>query len=150
MSEMLGNQYFMARNYASACVELEKVLKVNPTNKPVRCKLIICYMQSGKLQKAFDLFISLCHEDIDFIMNMDPIKDDCPCFDILPALEKQFNHNKDRFDYLLKLGITALYCDLAKSIKYFGLAHKLERSDLKVKYVLNLLKLRMEKDEIFK
>ena len=145
---MLGNQYFMARNYASACIELENALKVNPTSKSVRSKLIICYMQTGKLEKAFDFFISLCQEDVDFIINMDPIKDDCPCFDILPALEKQFKQNKNSFDYLLSLGIAALYCDLTKSIKYFTLAHKVEKRNSKVRYILNFLKLRMEKDEI--
>jgi hypothetical protein len=148
MSEMLGNQYFMARNYVRASTELEKALLSSPTSKPVRCKLIICYAQTGNLEKSFDLFISLCHEDVDFIIGMDSIEDDCPCPDILPELEKDFKQNKNSFDFLITLGILSLYCEFSKSINYFSMAHKLDKNNSKVKYILSLLKLRLAKDEL--
>jgi len=78
MSEMLGNQYFMARNYFAALSELEKVFEKNPTNKSLKRKLIICYTQTNDLEKALILFNELVEEDIEFIIEADAIKDDCP------------------------------------------------------------------------
>jgi len=148
MSEMLGNQYFMARKYTHASVELEKAFVSSPTSKPIRCKLVICYVQTGNVEKAFELFISLCQEDVDFIIGMDPIKDDCPCLDILPDLEEELTQKNNSLDFLISLGILSLYCELGKSIKYFSMAHKLDKSNAKLKYILSLLKLRLTKDEL--
>jgi hypothetical protein len=148
MSEMLGNQYVMARNYTLASAELEKALVSSPTSKPIRCKLVICYIQTGNTEKAFELFFTLCQEDVDFIIGMDPINDDCPCPDILTDLEKSLERKSKSFEYLLILGMMSLYCELNKSIKYFFLAYELDKSNTKVKYILSLLKLRSAKDEL--
>ena len=69
MSEMLGNQYFLARNYSGAAQELEKVLREDSKNKAIRRKLIVCYTQIGEIQEALSLFLSLAKEDIGFIIN---------------------------------------------------------------------------------
>jgi len=117
MSEMLGNQYFMARNYKEAVRALELVYLKESSNKSVRRKLIIGYTQTGKLKKALDLFLSLVQEDVGFIINADPIFDDCPCSEI----EKQLIYSpKDNLspDINIYNGILWLYCDPKISVKF--------------------------------
>ena len=87
MSEMLGNQYFMARKYQEAVKELEPVYLTDSVSKPIRRKLIIAYAQTGKLKKSLELFISLVKEDVEFIINADVIYDDCPCPEIVEKLK---------------------------------------------------------------
>ncbi len=117
MSEMLGNQYFMARNYKEAVRALEPVYLKDTSNKSVRRKLIIAYTQTGKLMKALDLFISLVQEDVGFIINADPIFDDCPC----PEIEKQLRVSPKEIlspDINIYNGILWLYCDPNYSVKF--------------------------------
>jgi len=45
MSEMLGNQYFLARTFDKALVQFEEVIKKEPENEKVKKKLIICYCE---------------------------------------------------------------------------------------------------------
>ena len=78
-SEMLGNQYFLARNYESAAKNLQYALNIDPLNKAVRKKLVICYSQTGEIQKALNVFYNLIEEDIDYLINTDIVSDDCPC-----------------------------------------------------------------------
>ena len=59
MSEMLGNQYFLARNYDGAAHELAGALLKDAKNKFIKRKLIVCYNQIGQIQKALELFLSL-------------------------------------------------------------------------------------------
>lgn len=120
MSEMLGNQYFMARRYQSALEEFESVLLSDPSNKQVRKKLIICYLQVGKINQSFDLFVDLISEDINCIVDTDPEIDDCPCPEIVNNLEEIFgNSNLSKSDRFKVLGILWLFCDHNKSAAYF-------------------------------
>lgn len=114
MSEMLGNQYFMARNYLGAIEELEPL---NNENKAVRRKLIICYVQANQMDKALDYFYSLVKEDVRFIMDADPVFDDCPC----PEIVTQFDESgafPNSTNSNLANGILWLYCDTNNSLKY--------------------------------
>ena len=114
---MLGNQYFMARNYKEAVRALEPVYLKDSSNKSVRRKLIIAYTQTGKLMKALDIFISLVQEDVEFIINADPIFDDCPC----PEIEKQLRVSPKEItspDVNIYNGILWLYCDPNNSVKF--------------------------------
>jgi hypothetical protein len=122
MSEMLGNQYFLARKYSLAADELEKALSKNPAHKGIRRKLIICEIQRDNINRALDLFASLVEDDVAFIIDADPIMDDCPCPELVYDMEEQFNDNKDSFDYNLKLAMIWLYCDVNKSQQYFNLS----------------------------
>lgn len=118
MSEMLGNQYFIARRYADALNELEKAIQKNPSLKSARKKLIICYLQTSKLDKAVKEFCDLVNEDVELILNTDPIRDDCPCPDIIYQMKNEMTmyHNNDE---LIMLGILWLYCDINSSIAQF-------------------------------
>ena len=136
MSEMLGNQYFLARKYANAIDVFEKALTNDFKNKGIRCKLIICYTQAREIKKALDVFVTLIEDDIEFIINMDPVRDDCPCPELVFDLEANLDISLYSFDYYLSLGMLWLYCDLKKSIEYFRKAQKLDQENPKIKYIL--------------
>lgn len=124
MSEMLGNQYFMARKYNNAITEFEEIIAENKANKPIRKKLIICYTQIGKILKSLEHFHQLISEDIEFIINTNVIEDDCPCPELITQAENSLFNNTESSDYYILLGILWLYCDKQKSIENFRKALK--------------------------
>lgn len=132
MSEMLGNQYFMARNYVSAARELEPVYKKDPQNKPVRRKLIICYVQTRQFDKAFNVFHSLVKDDVSFITTADSVLDDCPCDELLGEFNKTHNFT-DEYEFNLSHGMLWLYCDANKALKYLKKALKVSPNNEKLK-----------------
>jgi len=146
MDEMLGNHYFLARNYARAAELLERALRSEPKNKPIRRKLIICLAQTGHVEQALEVFVSLIKEDIDFIINTDPVDDDCPCPELVFELEHSNVHNHQSLDSMLVLGILWLYCNLQKSFEYFTQAAKLDNDDKMIKSILALLNVRLQKE----
>lgn len=119
MSEMLGNQYFMVRKYCEALAEFEEEYRKGTANKSVRKKLIICFIKTNRIKEAFEIFIKLVDEDLEFIINTDPIFDDCPCPDIIYELENSIETD-NRDERKLILGMLWLFCDIKKSIKYFS------------------------------
>lgn len=126
MNEMLGNQFFMARNYPAAQKELEEVYSKDPSNISVMKKLVICYTQTGKIKEAIELFNYLLNENIEFIINTDPSLDDCPCAELIEKIEHKNHHLESSIDHLLILAIIWLYCDEKKSLEYFKKLHELE------------------------
>ena len=147
MSEMLGNQYFLARNYARAASELHDALKSDSKNKAIRRKLIICYTQIDEITKALDTFISLIKEDIEFIINTDPISDDCPCPELVYDMEQKLDNNQKSLDFNLILGMLWLYCNVEKSFYYFNRVLQIDPDYTKVKVVLALLNSRTVDEE---
>lgn len=143
MSEMLGNQYFMARNYPAAQNELEEVYLNDSSNKSVIKKLIICYTQTGKVKNAINLFNKLIAEDIDFIIDTHPIIDDCPCFELTDKIESRQFLNSKSLDYYLILGIVWLYCDINKSYEYFKYTKKLEPNNKQINMALEIIEKRI-------
>jgi len=139
MYEMLANQYFLARRYAQACEVYEKVLEKRPKDKFILRKLIICYTQIGEIKKALDVFISCLEDDIECIVKIDPIADDCPCPELVAELEKKLASNLNSLDFHLMLGMLWLYCDMKKSIEYFLKAQQLDPENAMVKYIILLI-----------
>lgn len=136
MSEMLGNQYFLSRKYSEAINELEETLQKYPTNKSAKKKLIICYVKTGKIFTALGLFEELVMEDVDCIINTDPILDDCPCPEIIYEIENMVAY-QDENEKAVALGMLWLYCDLDSSINHFEIiAGKNER----IEKIIRLLK----------
>ena len=140
MSQMLGNQYFLARDYARATYIFEKELQKYPKHKRMRYKIIICYTQIGEIKKALDVFISLVEDDIEFIMRTDAIADDCPSLDLVFKMEKNLSLNSRSLNFMLTLAMLCLYCDLEKSINYFSAAQQLDSENTMITYVLSLLR----------
>lgn len=139
MSEMLGNQFFMARNYPAAQKELEEVLIKEPNNIQVKKKLVICYTQTGKLKESIKLFTEIIEENIEFLLNTDPIKDDCPCPELIEKIEKNYHPDYSSSEHILILAIIWLYCDEHKSLEYFYKLQKAEPSNALVEYAINCI-----------
>jgi tetratricopeptide (TPR) repeat protein len=118
-SEMLGNKYFLIRNYENAALNFQYAIKSDPVNKSARKKLIICYTQIGQIQKAFENFYQLVKEDIDFITNTDPIADDCPCPELTAKFGNVLPYESESHDLKLMLAMLWLYCNAEKSLTFF-------------------------------
>ncbi|MCB0732034.1 MAG: hypothetical protein KDC88_13475 [Ignavibacteriae bacterium] len=140
MNEMLGNQYFMARNYMEAANTFQSVLHDEPNNLNAKKKLIISLTQVGKYSKSLDLFFDLINENIDFIVDTDPIKDDCPCAELVNNLELVTKYGTHSLTTLQTLGILWLYCDINKSVEYFEKALQVKPNDEKTNAILYILK----------
>jgi len=140
MSEMLGNQYFLARNYAAAAKQLKKALRHDAKNKSMRRKMIICLNEIGEIRNAFRYFISLVKEDADFIIKTDPIGDDCPCPELVFDAERELNNNLSSVDFVLRLAMLWLYCDIHESFRYFLSAQQMSPADSDIKTILTVLK----------
>lgn len=119
VSEMLGNQYFLAKKYASAAGNFQQTLLDDPQNKSVRKKLIICYIQTGEIRKALEVFKELIEEDIDFIINTDIKEDACPCIELIAKYGNVLPYEDNSVDMRIMLSILWLYCDVEKSLEFF-------------------------------
>ncbi len=139
MSEMLGNQYFMARNFSAAQKELEGSLIKYPNSKPIKKRLIICYTQTEKLNVALRLFLDLITEDIEFIVKTDPERDDCPCPELIKLLEEQKDLNSNSLDYHLASGILWFYCDVNNSLNFFKKAKELAPGDPEIGTAIKII-----------
>lgn len=140
MSEMLGNQYFLARKYSLAVPELEQTLLSDPGNIPVTKKLIVSYTQVGKIDESFNLFYHLVIENVESIINTDIILDDCPCPQIVENLQDSASEIVPQDSQILKmLGILWLYCEIEKSKYYFQEYLKIKGNDCRVKSILKIL-----------
>ncbi len=140
MSEMLGNQYFMARKFSLAETELIEFISRNESNKPARKKLIICLTQTGKIEKALKIFNKLIEEDIEFIIKTDPIKDDCPCPELVTKLESENKVAYSISELYTVLGMLWLYCDVNDSLKNFELAKIHLPKNSEIDFALNKIK----------
>ncbi len=149
MSEMLGNQYFMARKYENALKEFEECEARGKANKSMRKKMVICYTQVGKIQKAAEVLRDLVYEDLDFILNTDPVNDDCPCSQLVTELEAKSNFTVQSFDYLLALGILWLYCNLDKAIEYLKKAREIKADDNISSILVRLTQKQTEQKKFF-
>jgi tetratricopeptide (TPR) repeat protein len=118
-SEMLGNKYFLARNYENAAMNFQHTLQADPINKSVKKKLIICYTQIGNIQKAFENFYQLVKEDIDYIIETDLVADDCPCIELTDKYGNILPYENESYDLKLMLSMLWLYCNPVKSLEFF-------------------------------
>ncbi len=148
-SEMLGNQYFLSRNYEKAAANLQFVISNEPMNKPARKKLIICYSQIGQIKNAFNIFYSLVKEDINFIADTDHVADDCPCPELVAKYGKYLPFEENSFDLKLMLGMLWLYCDAGQSLGFFTSLLKEDLADYRLKEIVVLIeeKLKSKKNK---
>lgn len=145
MSEMLGNQYFLARNYESAAKNLQHALDIDPLNKAIRRKLIICYTQTGEIQKAFNIFYNLVLEDVDCIINTDIVSDDCPCPDLVKHYGKIFPYEENSIDLKLMLGMLWLYCEVQTSLNFFKSVLQVHPNDERLKAISSMIEEKLKK-----
>jgi tetratricopeptide (TPR) repeat protein len=149
MSEMLGNRYFLIRDYPRAAGALEKALVKDPANKAIERKLIVCYTQTGEIKKALEIFLSLAYKDLEFIVNTSLFDDDCPCAGLVFEMENMLFNNVNSLEFHLKLAMLWLYCDIEKSLYYFALAQRLAPDNRIIKQIITLLKNHSQKEEAY-
>ena len=143
-SEMLGNKYFLARNYENAAVNFQTILVDDPINKSVRKKLIICYTQIGQIQKAFENFYQLVKEDIDFIIETDPVADDCPCVELTDKYGSVLPYENESKDLKLMLAMLWLYCSPEKSLEFFKRILIEKPNDIRIAEVASLIEAKIK------
>lgn len=137
MSEMLGNQYFLGRNYREAQTEFENCILKDPSNKTVKRKLTLCYVQTGKIDKALVLFYELIKEDIKFLVSADPIKDDCPCAELIRNIDiSKYNIYEDKLIH----GILWLFCEPLTSLEYFEQALMIKPNNKFISEIIYIIK----------
>jgi len=132
MNEMLGNQYFLDRNYIQAQRELEAALVHNPSSVSIKKKLVICHIQTETIDRAVDLFLDVITHDVHSIISTNPIFDNCPCPQLVYEMENSIattNENQKN----LALGMLWLYCDIIPSYRYFM---SITRPDERVKRII--------------
>jgi len=139
MSEMLGNYHFLNGNYSFALQELENSYKKFPDNICAKKRLIICYTQTKNLDKALDLFTSLIEENIDCIIDTKPEEEDCPCTDLVVKIESGKIVRSNQYELFIELGILWLYCDINQSLNYFLKAHQLNKNEMRIEQIIQLL-----------
>jgi pentatricopeptide repeat protein len=122
MSEMLGNQYFLSRNFDKAVHHLEEALTTDPNNGKVQKKLVICYCETGHVQSALELFDLITSNNIELITETDIVQEDCPCPEILERMRWYEQVAANSFDFHCIIGILNLYCNIEDSIAAFGRA----------------------------
>ena len=132
----------MARDFEKAEKNLEVALQKDPSNKKIRRKLIICHTQTGHIDAAMDKFLSLIKEDADFIIDTDPIADDCPCPELVFDLENKLDEKAQSARLNIVMGMLWLFCSLDRSIHYFESALALKPDDSTIKSILTFLKAR--------
>ena len=116
---MLANQYFLSRRYKDALQVFEKIIVNEPTNYNVQKKLILCYAESALIDKALDLYYKLIGIDVGLITDTDPVRDDCPCPQLIYDFECAISKHSTNRDMNITLGILWTYCDLERAIFYF-------------------------------
>ncbi len=129
----------MARKYEDALRIFEKCKEKGELNKNIMRKMVVCYTQTGKIQEAAKMLLTLINEDLDFVLNTDPVKDDCPCSELVKEYESRLQISVESFDFLTSLGILWLYCDLNKSVCYFKKASEIYPDNSIVNSILSKL-----------
>lgn len=136
MSEMLGNQYFMTRNYARAIQQFENVLQEENNNMNCRKKLVISHIQMGNYEKALSYFLDIMAVDPYIIIDTEPEKDDCPCPEIVEAMKHEYDLNHPSAKLCNQLAMLYLYCDMQRAISYFQKSLNLAPNQLDIVNVL--------------
>ena len=136
---MLANQYFLSRRYKDALPLFEKVLKNDSGNNTVKKKLILCYAESGLINKALHLFHEVVKTDVGIITDTDPVRDDCPCPQLIYDFECSITNIKGEREMEIILGILWTFCDLERAIHYFGKAASKDRNNRLLKSIYTTL-----------
>ena len=123
MSEMLGNHYFLVRNYGAAIKAYEKAFPDSLPKETIK-KLIICHLANDNFETAKLLFLKLLSDDPKTIVRTDIKNEDCPCPELIGDYESKITKNSTVFDFI-RLAILWFYCDAKISLNYFQRAKEI-------------------------
>jgi pentatricopeptide repeat protein len=139
MSEMLGNHYFQVRKYLLAEQVYEKLPSKELSNTIILKKLIICYTQTNKLEKALKLFLQLIENDL-AVFGVEMNADDCPCNELIFSIESGETKYLNDFQRYTSLGILWMFCSCKTSLNYFKMTIDESPDNETVKKILQLIK----------
>lgn len=122
MSEMLGNHYFISRNFFFAEKIYEKLSIYHSSNPNVLKNLIICYTQTHKVAKALQYLLVLMAKDISIILENNRNDEDCPCNDLIFKIENEEIKYSTEEEKYTALAILWIYCNHKTSLNYFQMA----------------------------
>jgi pentatricopeptide repeat protein len=140
MSEMLGNQYFLSRNFDKAMQHFEQVFKKEPENEKVQKKLVICYCEAGHVKDALEVFDKITANNIELIAETDIVSEDCPCPEILERMRWYEQVAANSLDFQCIMGMLNLYCSVEDSLVAFDKALGINPSDKVVKRIYGRIK----------
>lgn len=122
MSEMLGNHYFQVRNFMLAERTYEKLSLNQLSDFKILKKLIICYTQTYKLNKALKSLNLLIEKDINTIIYSNRRDEDCPCDDLILKIESgEIRYSTTEQKYTA-LAILWMYCNHKTALNFFQMA----------------------------
>lgn len=139
MSEMLGNHYFLIRDYEAATAQLEEALLHDPDNWAIKKKLIICYTRMLQFDKAIDRVIEILDVDVTIIASTDIEFENCPCVELINEFINVRKSFTDEYEFHMSLGILWMYCNISESTKHFTAALGSTRYKTKIKKILSKL-----------
>ncbi|MBU0690634.1 tetratricopeptide repeat protein [bacterium] len=119
MSEMIGNFFFLNHSFKLAVPILEKVIAEHPTHPKARKKLVIAYVETGRLRDAYALYSDIIAEDPSIITSTNPDEEDCPCPVLIENILESGRTFDDPANRCLVLAIYSSYCCLADALVYF-------------------------------
>ena len=135
---MLANQYFMTERYLEACELYKKVLSVNSSNSIVKKKLLSCFVLTGKLSEAMDIFTQLILKDFEILLENEDGLYGTPCIKMISELES-CNSDLSETDKIFTLGVLWMYCDINTAKSYFDQLILIIPNDNKLQTVIKLI-----------
>jgi tetratricopeptide (TPR) repeat protein len=137
MSEMLGNHYFLSRDFGLAIEAFSKTFHTSYPNNILK-KLIICHITQGNIKTAKEYFLKVISDNPFIIINTDIVDEDCPCPNLINQIENKFKTHSS-LDDLTSLGMLWLYCDIQRSLDYFNIATTSYPNDNFISQLLKIL-----------
>ncbi len=144
ISEMIGNYFFLTHSYERAVPILEEYLRLHPEHLKARKKLIIAYIETGRLRDGYRLYFELLTENPAIILDTDPKAEDCPCPDLASFIGNGHRSFDDPANRVLVLGIYESYCDARTAIELFREYQKLVPEDPQVPQIIEILNQRAQ------
>lgn len=139
MSEMLANQYFLARRFDKAQPLLAALLAKEPDNFRAKKKLVICCTQLGEPEQAERLFVEVMHANPRVIIDTDPQSEDCPCPELVERLEREIKTSSPSIMQLNRLGMLYSYCNAATALAYFRRSLRMNRAQPRIQAIVDIL-----------
>lgn len=139
MSEMLANQYFLARRFEKAQPMFAALLAKEPENLRAKKKMIICCTQLGELEQAERLIGEVLRENPYVIIDTDPQSEDCPCPELVESLEREIKMSPPSVRQLNQLGILYSYCNAETALTYFLRSLHVNREQPRIQKIVDIL-----------
>ncbi len=140
MSEMLGNHYFQVRKYILAEQVYENLPSDELLNIKILKKLIICYTQTNKLDKAINLLYEMIEKDVAKFYSENINLDDCPCNDLIFSIESGEIKYSNDFKRYSTLAILWMFCNYKTSLNYFRMALEEDPTQETLQKILQIIK----------